>query len=443
METMKKIAIIIFAIVLSFPAFSQGKYGKDSVECTKYLSFYSELYKQRNYDEAAPHWRKAISLCPPTASQNMLLHGQNLLRQDIRRNAKNPARRQELIDSLIMLHDLRAEYYPNNRVRSMDNKAIDIINYNYCGDDPLKQYQLLTEIINTINVDCSPVVFINQMKGGVALYQNGALSAEDLMNCFENNICFIEDMIAMDPEKEEFRTVKQDIETIFAESGVATCENLIDLYTPRFEANPKDANLLATMVKMLTRADCVDTDLFLKSAVALHEINPSSNSAYGLYRLYSSRDENAVAAQFLESALSLLDPNDTKTAADYNLELAIFYFKNLNRSATAVATAKKAIEYDQSIAGKAYLLIGTIWASQDCQGSEVDVRSKYWVAVDYMVKAKNADPEVAEHADELAAQYRRYFPMQVDAFMYDVTDGQRYTVSCGGMTEITTVRTQK
>lgn len=440
---MKKIAIIIFAIALSFPAFSQGKYGKDSVECTKYLSFYSELYKQRNYDEAAPHWRKAISLCPPTASQNMLLHGQNLLRQDIRRNAKNPARRQELIDSLIMLHDLRAEYYPNNRVRSMDNKAIDIINYNYCGDDPLKQYQLLTEIINTINVDCSPVVFINQMKGGVALYQNGALSAEDLMNCFENNICFIEDMIAMDPEKEEFRTVKQDIETIFAESGVATCENLIDLYTPRFEANPKDANLLATMVKMLTRSDCVSTDLFLKSAVALHEINPSSNSAYGLYRLYSSRDENAVAAQFLESALSLLDPNDTKTAADYNLELAIFYFKNLNRSATAVATAKKAIEYDQSIAGKAYLLIGTIWASQDCQGSEVDVRSKYWVAVDYMVKAKNADPEVAEHADELAAQYRRYFPMQVDAFMYDVTDGQRYTVSCGGMTEITTVRTQK
>jgi hypothetical protein len=60
-----------------------------------------------------------------------------------------------------------------------------------------------------------------------------------------------------------------------------------------------------------------------------------------------------------------------------------------------------------------------------------------------MVKAKNADPEVAANADELAAQYRKYFPMQVDAFMYDVTDGQRYTVSCGGMTEITTVRTQK
>jgi len=440
---MKKIAIILFAMVLSLPAFSQGKYGKDSVECTKYLSFYSELYKQRNYDEAAPHWRKAIALCPPTASQNMLLHGQNLLRMDIRKNANNPARRQELIDSLIMLHDIRSEYYPNNRVRSMDNKAIDIINYNYCGEDPAKQYQLLTEIINTIHTECSPVVFINQMKGGVALYQAGDLSAEDLMACFENNICHIEEMITMDPEKEEFRVVKQDIETIFAESGVATCDNLIELYTPRFEANPTDVNLLTTMVKMLTKADCVNTDLFLKSAIALHEINPSSSSAYGLYRLYASRDEDRLAAQFFETAISLLDPNDVKTAADYNLELATFYFKKLNRAATAVATAKKAIEYDQSVTGKAYLLIGTIWASQDCPGSEVDERSKYWVAVDYMVKAKNADPEVAEHADELAAQYRRYFPMQVDAFMYDVTDGQRYTVSCGGMTEITTVRTQK
>ena len=443
METMKKIAIILFAMVISLPAFSQGKYGKDSVECTKYLSFYSELYKQRNYDEAAPHWRKAISLCPPTASQNMLLHGQNLLRMDIRKNANNPARRQELIDSLIMLHDLRAEYYPSNRIKSLDNKAIDIINYNYLGDDPLKQYQVLSEIIDAIHTDCSPIVFINQMKGGVALYQAGTLPAESLMTCFEENIGHIEEMIDMDPEKEEYRIVKQDIETIFAESGVASCDNLIELYTPRFKANPKDVNLLSTMVKMLTRSDCVSTDLFLKSAVALHEINPSSSSAYGLYRLYSSREENTVAARFLESAISLLDPNDMKTAADYNFELATFYFKKLNRSATAVAAAKKAIEYDRSVEGKAYLLIGTIWASQDCQGNEVDVRSKYWVAVDYMVKAKNADPEVAANADELAAQYRKYFPMQVDAFMYDVTDGDRYTVSCGGMTEITTVRTQK
>ena len=69
---MKKIAIILMTLVLAVPTFAQGRFGKDSAECTKYLSYYQELYKQKNYEEAAPFWRKAFSLCPPTASQNML-----------------------------------------------------------------------------------------------------------------------------------------------------------------------------------------------------------------------------------------------------------------------------------------------------------------------------------------------------------------------------------
>ena len=60
-----------------------------------------------------------------------------------------------------------------------------------------------------------------------------------------------------------------------------------------------------------------------------------------------------------------------------------------------------------------------------------------------MNKAASADPSLASEANELSAQYRRYFPQQADAFMYDVQDGNGYTVSCGGMRESTTVRTLK
>ena len=65
---MKKSVIILLALVLSFPMFAQGRFGKDSAECVKYLSYYSELVKQNNLAEAAPFWRQAFSLCPPTAS---------------------------------------------------------------------------------------------------------------------------------------------------------------------------------------------------------------------------------------------------------------------------------------------------------------------------------------------------------------------------------------
>ena len=60
-----------------------------------------------------------------------------------------------------------------------------------------------------------------------------------------------------------------------------------------------------------------------------------------------------------------------------------------------------------------------------------------------MTKAREADASLAEDANELAGQYRRYFPQQADAFMYDVQDGNSYTVSCSGMRESTTVRTLK
>ncbi len=59
-----------------------------------------------------------------------------------------------------------------------------------------------------------------------------------------------------------------------------------------------------------------------------------------------------------------------------------------------------------------------------------------------MVRAKNADPSLTEEADRLIGQYRQYFPEKSEAFMYNLTDGDRYTVNCGGMSAATTVRTQ-
>ena len=57
---MKKAAVILLALVLSASVFAQGKFGADSAECIKYLSYYSEYMKQNNIAEATPMWRKAI-----------------------------------------------------------------------------------------------------------------------------------------------------------------------------------------------------------------------------------------------------------------------------------------------------------------------------------------------------------------------------------------------
>ena len=43
----------------------------------------------------------------------------------------------------------------------------------------------------------------------------------------------------------------------------------------------------------------------------------------------------------------------------------------------------------------------------------------------------------------MIGQYSAYFPQAAEAFMYDITNGQSYTVSCGGLRATTTVRTTK
>ena len=81
---MKKIVLMFFsaflALTSSITLSAQGKYGPDSTECIKYLSYYTEYYKQKNYESAIPNWRKAYKYCPPTSRYSLLSDGTTLVR---------------------------------------------------------------------------------------------------------------------------------------------------------------------------------------------------------------------------------------------------------------------------------------------------------------------------------------------------------------------------
>ena len=160
-----------------------------------------------------------------------------------------------------------------------------------------------------------------------------------------------------------------------------------------------------------------------------------------MFRLNSVNDNVEEAIKYLEEAIAF-EESDAKTDAEYYFELSTYSFKNGRRS-LAFESAVKAAELDQALAGKSYFLIGNIWGATTCGGDEIARRSPYWVAVDYMQKAKDADPTLTEEANKYIGMYSKYYPQTADAFMYDLSDGQSYTVSCGGMKAVTRVRTQK
>lgn len=437
------IVAVSAAMVLlgSVVANAQSKYGADSAECIKYLSYYKEYFKQKNYDEALPNWRKAYKLCPPTANQTMLIDGTTLIRRLITRNASNKEMRAALIDSLFTLHETRAQYYPKYEVASLNNKATDISNYLKADNQAV--YDGLNELIGRLDAKIKPSMLLFELNAAIALYQDGKLEPDDIISNYEKNLALLAQMPAeTDAEKEVNAKIKSDIEGLFINSKVASCENLIALFTPRYEANPTDAELITKIVKMLsTTEDCIDNDLYFNAVTSLHKLNPSAQSAYFLYRLNSSKGNTDLAVSYMEEALAAEDL-EAESKAPYNYEFATFCVKN-GLPAKGMAAAQKALELDESFAGKAYFLMGTIWGTTSCRGDEITSRSPYWVACDYMQKAKAADPSLADECNRMIGQYSVYFPKTADAFMYDLTNGQPYTVSCGGMRASTTVRTQK
>lgn len=441
---MKRIVLLISVAALALFASSkvsaQGKFGPDSAECIKYLSYYTEYYKQKNYDSALPNWRKAYSLCPPTARYSMLSDGTTLIRQVIQKNQKDAVYRMKLVDSLMTIYDQRVEFWPKYAVSSLNNKALDM--YNYLKNDPERLFAGLCDVVNQTKEETRANIFLFQLNTAVDLYKEGSLDPEKVIAVYEDAIKYLGMMTPKnDTEARSIAKTVEDVESLFITSQVASCDNLIALFTPRFEADPENLDLAKNVVRMMGMTEgCTDNDLFLNAVNTMHAKEPSHTSAYYLYKLYAGRGDYDNAVKFMNEAIAA-EESDAVTDGGYYYELAAFCFKN-SKYAQAFEVAQKVVDLDPSLAGKTYMLIGTIWGSVPCSGNDIEQRAKYWVAVDYMNKAKSADETLAEDATNYIRQYSSYYPQTAEAFMYDFTNGQSYTVSCGGMRATTTVRTQ-
>ena len=437
---MKKLILFLAAIAVfaGGKVSAQGKYGADSAECIKYLSYYQEYYKQKNYDSALPNWRKAYKICPATASQNMFIHGTSLMTR-IYSRAATQAEKDAIADTILTLQDQRLQYYPKNKVSILNNKGNYLINYK--SGETRYLYDNLNEIIAQLGGQTKSSILVYDLQSAIKLFRDFELSADDVISSYNNVIACIDSATPKnDDEAEQIRKVRTDLETIFADSKVASCENIISIFGPRFEANPDDVALVSTIVKLMNTAeDCINNDLYLRAVTSMHKNDPSYNSAYFLYKLHSSRGNTDEAIAYLEEAIAS-DGSDAAVDAEYLFELANYCYRNNMRS-KAYDNARKVAELGYGFAGKAYFLMGTIWGSTSCKGgNEIQSRSPYWVAVDYMQKAKNADPSLTDEANRYISQFSAYYPTAADAFMYDLTAGQSYTVSCGGLTATTTVR---
>lgn len=439
---MKK--VLIFSIALMALSCMAVKAQEQTDECMLYLSYYQSYYKQGTKEarmEALRSWRKAYEICRPGVRQNLYIHGGALYRMLIANNSKNTEYVAALTDTLLNIDRLRIEHYGSNpkfTKSCYDNYSADITNY-ILGTDPEKGYNLLSEIIKERGAEASPLTYVAQMNAAISLYKEGKIGAEDVIECYnvaETSFAEIEKADTTADTKD----MHNSLQSLFVNSKVASCENLIAIFEPRFEGVKDDYTQVSKIAKLLGSADdCTNNDLFLKAVTAMHTLQPNASSAYYLSRLYAARGDYSKAVQLLDEA-SAAEEDKSELARNY-YEQAVYYL-NSGSYAKAAISATKAVSNDESYAGRGYIILAQSWMSMTCGGNEVESRAKFWVAADYFIKARTVDSSVSEAAGKGLAQCASYYPAAADAFMYDLQNGQTYEVVCGGMRATTTVRTK-
>lgn len=466
---MKKFLLLIagaFALMSGTSVFAQSQ--ADS--CNIYRSYYTDYRKQGNYERAIPNWRIAYKLCDHASSEALLLDGINFMRR-LASAEKDQDKRMALVDSLLSITDERLQYFPKSKVSVLNTKGTDVHNF-YKNDDPAFQHKVYSEIIDAIGDQASHNIFLYDFYTIIDLYKQEKVEAEVVVGKYTEYMETLDRIMASSKEGlekaqadlaattdakkqkalekniENFEKAisqipvhKANIEDGFVNSKVASCDQIIKIFTPKYDADPENVNLINTIVFLMNKAEsCNNNDLYLKVATAKYQLAPSHTSAYALYRLNAAKGNDSEAIRFLQEAIDFEDSDDAKDA-DYLYELAMFHYSN-GAKGKAYDAVRKAADKNPEYKGKAYMLMGTIWGGMNCGEGSVGRRAHYWVAVDYLIQARNADPSLADDANRLIGTYSAYFPKVDEVFFENLSAGQSYTVSCGGMTATTTVRTK-
>ncbi len=417
--------------------YSNPVYGPDSasrLECANNLSTMSEYMKIQLYKQAMPAWHYVLNNCPGS-SKNIYIYGTKIYKEKIE-NTENEERKKELLDTLMMLYDMRIKYF-GQKGYYLGRKGIDLLRYNRSAVE--EAYGYLKESVDILGKRAIPPIILTYMQTTGALYQMEKIEPRDVIDNYLRCMDILENREPSGRRPEITEKVMKSVEGIFANCGAAACEDLISIFGPKFEENKNDAEFLKKVIGLLKQGGCEGEDLFIKASEALYQIEPSAFAAKSMATMFLKKENYEKAVDYYLKTVELEE--DPEEKARHYHQLALIHYTKYKDFPQARSYARNAIESDPNW-GEPYILIGNLYASSanQCGENEFEKSAVYLVAVDQFLRAKNVDESVAEKANELINRYSQHFPDAEDAFFYGFSTGNSYTVGCW-INETTTIRT--
>jgi len=403
----------------------ESKYGADSVTCVRNLSIYRGFFQNKNYADALESWRWVFNNCP-LSTQNMYLDGA-VMYKDMINTEKVPEKKEKLVDTLMSIYDKRIKYFGREGF-VLGRKGVDLF---YLNPSKMEEaYAILGKSINIEKNISKADVLAAYFQSSVKLSDSVKYGKSIVIDAYMLVSEIIDFNLKNNPKDSVYyNPTKANVEQLFA--PLATCPDLINIYTKKYEATPENKELLINITTLLSKYNCIEEELFFKAAESLHKIEPTANTAYLMGKIQLSKKQYAKAAEYLQQAIKLFKEEENNKKADALLQLSEIYYLYLNQLVKAKAFALQSLEL-RPTDGRPLILIGDMYATSapSCGENDIEKKVAYWAAVDKYVKAKSMDASLTNIANERIATWSKYFPKDELIFFYNFQKGEPYTVGC-------------
>ncbi len=407
----KYIAIIAILIASSSEAFSQSEPPFGMSEIQAYSIFY-ENYRTGNYDMALQFGKWMLEKKPTEISG---LNRFSLPRQferminvyaEMSKQQSDPALRSAYIDTALTLFDDVFETFDENEIDHytwyfnrgrfhQENQSQIRGGMDKAYEDYMRAFELdperLTQAGDGYYIQIMLSNFVSQNMREEALEMIDI--AEPMAGAsLSRSIDEIRDGLFRDPEER------------------------IGFLESRLENNPDDEAIIQEIASIHESQG--NRELAIEYARKLYEISQTYENARRLAAYAQSDAQYSIAIRYLRDALELTTDNTLKR--NVNLEIAET-FQNMGELQNARQYARAAIQLDRSW-GQPYLRIANIYAaavSQCTSGRQIerDDRVVYWLVLDYLDKAREADPSVANNVQRQYRTYEPVLPSSEDKFL--------------------------
>lgn len=406
-------------------------------------SIFDQFYKQGDYKSALGPWTIEYTKYPKS-SDNVYIQGIKM-HEDMISKAPD-AEKEALLNKILEIYDKRIQNFGNEGY-NLGRKATIYLKYKLALADQMTDeqkkevyktgYKWLETSVEKQGKESEAAVLLLLNRATALLFKTGEFKADKVMAVYEKTSAIVEDNLVSKPDDDNYQKAKAGINRAFVESGAVTCEILVPLYQAEFEKKSDDLATLKKINYMLNREDCSESKLYADVAEKLYKMEPTSQSAFSMARLFLKRNNTPKAIEYYEEAIN--SEKDKYEKANYCYELAqvVYTQKDYPRVRNY---ARQAISLNPEW-GKPYILIGKIYAASSKSIGESDIQQRlvFCLAVDQFIKAKAVDPEVTAEANKEIATYSQYFPNKEDAFFENLKAGSTYKVG-GWINESTIVR---